>query len=349
MTNDELYMQRCIELAKRGAGGVAPNPMVGSVLVHQHRIIGEGYHQQYGFAHAEVNCINSVREEDRHLIGQSTIYVSLEPCAHWGKTPPCADLIIRNQIPRVVVGCRDPFEAVNGKGIEQLRAAGIEVTVNVCEQECNELNQRFFTFHNCRRPYVILKWAQTANGKMAAAGAERLLISHELTNRVVHKWRSEEAAILVGTQTALLDNPALNNRLWSGPSPVRLVLDATLRLPRSLHVFDQSVPTIVFNGIQETKDNHLHHCLLNKDINIAAAICEACYRLNLQSVLVEGGNQLLQTFIDAGLWDEARIITNESLYVSDGLSSPVLRQQQLVTSTQLESDRIDFFIHTITQ
>ncbi len=217
-------MQRCIQLAKLGAGNVAPNPMVGSVLVHNDSIIGEGYHQQYGFAHAEVNCINSVKTKDEELLTTSTLYVSLEPCAHWGKTPPCADLIIQKQIPHVIVGCRDPFEKVDGKGIEKLRAAGVEVTVNICQKECEELNKRFFTFHTKHRPYIVLKWAQTSDAKMATMDESRLLISNEFTNAMVHKWRSEEASVLVGTNTALLDNPKLDNRHWSGKSPVRMVI-----------------------------------------------------------------------------------------------------------------------------
>jgi diaminohydroxyphosphoribosylaminopyrimidine deaminase/5-amino-6-(5-phosphoribosylamino)uracil reductase len=346
MTDHETYMQRCIELAKLGEGNVSPNPMVGAVLVHENRIIGEGYHQQYGFAHAEVNCISSIKEEDVHLLPQSTIYVSLEPCAHFGKTPPCADLIIHKKIPRVAVGCRDPFEPVNGKGIEKLKAAGTEVTVNVCEDECKELNKRFFTFHTKQRPYIILKWAQTADGKIASAGTERLLISNEFTDRKVHKWRSEEAAILVGTNTALLDNPRLGNRLWNGKSPIRIVLDKELRLPTSLHLFDRTIRTIVLNHLQHTEEANLLFYQLTEKENAASAICEACRELNIQSVLIEGGSQLLQTFIDCTLWDEARIITNQALYTGEGLQAPTLQQHQLTATEQFFSDRIDYFIHT---
>jgi diaminohydroxyphosphoribosylaminopyrimidine deaminase / 5-amino-6-(5-phosphoribosylamino)uracil reductase len=291
-------MQRCLELAKKGAGYVAPNPMVGAVLVHEDKIIGEGWHQQYGEAHAEVNCIASVKEEDRSLIAQSTMYVSLEPCAHFGKTPPCVDLIVQHKVPKVIIGCRDPFEEVNGKGIEKLRAAGVEVIAGVLENECKELNKRFFTYHTKQRPYIILKWAQTADGKIASlnpsegrtsdsdkteidyssqiihqnkttsviaeagspplegreAAVERLLISNEYSNRLVHKWRSEEAAILVGTNTALLDDPELTTRLWPGPSPVRLVLDRDLKLPSSLKIFNQEVKTIIFNCIKQKRE-----------------------------------------------------------------------------------------------
>ncbi len=337
-------MYRCIELAKRGAGNVAPNPMVGALLVHENKIIGEGYHQQYGFAHAEVNCINHIKKEDEYLMSQSVLYVSLEPCAHYGKTPPCADLIIRKKIPRVVVGSRDPFEAVNGKGIEKLRAAGIEVTINICEAECKKLNKRFFTFHTQQRPYIIVKWAQTADGKMAASQEKRLFISNEFTNRTVHRRRSEEASILIGTNTALSDNPQLDNRLWHGKPPVRMVLDKQLRLPAELHLFDGTKRTIVFTYLQQTEEENILFYKLDKQENIASAICKACYDLQIQSVLIEGGAQLLQAFADAGLWDEAMIVTNESLYIGEGLPAPVLQHQQLIVTQHIFTDRIDYFV-----
>ncbi len=338
-------MKRCLELAQLGAGNVAPNPMVGAVLVHDDRIIGEGYHQQYGFAHAEVNCINSVKKDDEYLIQKSTLYVSLEPCAHWGKTPPCADLIVQKKIPQVVVGCRDPFEKVDGKGIEILRAAGIDVTLNVLEEDCKKLNQRFFTFHINQRPYIILKWAQTADGKIASSTGERLLISNELTNRLVHRWRSEEASILVGTNTALTDDPRLDNRLWMGKSPVRLVLDRTLQLPTSLHLFDNTKRTIVLNHIRQSKEENVVYYRLQERDSIASAICNACYQLNLQSILIEGGAQLLKAFINAGLWDEGRLITNEALYIGDGLSAPALQEHKLMGIKHIGNDRIDYLIH----
>ncbi len=345
MIPHETYMQRCIQLAELGAGNVAPNPMVGAVLVHSDRIIGEGYHQQYGFAHAEVNCINSVKPKDEELLSASTLYVSLEPCAHWGKTPPCADLIIQKQIPHVVVGCRDPFEKVDGKGIEKLRAAGVEVTINVCQKECEELNKRFFLFHTQHRPYIILKWAQTSDAKIAAADEKRLLISNEFTNVLVHKWRSEEASILVGTNTALMDNPKLNNRLWSGKSPVRMVVDTNLRLPKSLHLFDDTKLTIVFNYLQQKEVDNVLYYKIDKQKNIATAISDACYQLNIQSVLIEGGAQLLKAFIEAGLWDEVRIITNETLSIGEGLLAPSLHQHQLVKTEHILPDKIQYFIH----
>jgi diaminohydroxyphosphoribosylaminopyrimidine deaminase / 5-amino-6-(5-phosphoribosylamino)uracil reductase len=336
-------MQRCIELAKLGAGSVAPNPMVGAVLVYKERIIGEGYHRQYGHAHAEVNCINAVAEEDKVLIPKSTIYVSLEPCAHFGKTPPCADLIIAKKIPTVVIGCRDPFKEVNGKGIEKLLAAGVEVICPVLEDECKELNKRFFTFHTLHRPYIVLKWAQTASGIIGNDDHSRLLISNEFTNHLVHKWRSEEAAILVGTNTALFDDPSLTTRLWKGNNPIRLVLDMDLRLPASLQLFDGSIRTIVFNSLKHGEAGNLLYYLVTKDVSIVHQICNALYQLNIQSVLVEGGTQLLQSFIDENMYDEIRIITNTDLETATGIPAPGAENRVLQHSIQLQSDTVHFY------
>jgi diaminohydroxyphosphoribosylaminopyrimidine deaminase/5-amino-6-(5-phosphoribosylamino)uracil reductase len=327
--------------------------MVGSVLVHDHRIIGEGYHQLYGKAHAEVNCIASVRSEDEHLIPLSTIYVSLEPCAHHGKTPPCADLIIAKRIPRVVVGCRDPFPQVNGKGIEKLRAAGIEVTVGVLENECIDLNKRFFLFHTRHRPYIVLKWAQTANGMIAAPAASgpapaaspenRLLISNEITNRLVHRWRSEEASILIGPRTALLDNPALTARLWTGPNPIRLVIDKDLQLPPDLQLFDKTVQTIVFNNHRHEVRGPIQYYQLSTDSSLIRQLVLALHHLEIQSVLVEGGARLLQSFIDEDYWDEARVITNDDLEIPSGLPAPQLLHARLVSRESLLSDTIRYY------
>ncbi|MBC7828825.1 MAG: bifunctional diaminohydroxyphosphoribosylaminopyrimidine deaminase/5-amino-6-(5-phosphoribosylamino)uracil reductase RibD [Chitinophagaceae bacterium] len=356
-------MQRCIHLAKMAAGKTAPNPMVGAMLVHENRIIGEGYHQYYGGPHAEANCIGSVKEADRHLISEAVLYVSLEPCAHFGKTPPCADLIIENSIREVVVGCRDPFIEVNGKGIEKLRDAGTRVTTGVLEEKCRELNKRFFTFHTQHRPYILLKWAQTQNGKIAAppnppqsvdrdALHERLYISNEYTNRVVHKWRSEEASILVGTNTALLDDPALTNRYFPGNSPVRLVVDMDLELPSGLKIFtDGQAYTIIFNSKKHEINNLSSHAesqgigfyQVTHDVSLVHQIVHALYQLNIQSVLVEGGARLLQSFIDEELWDEVRVITNSELQVPDGLSAPSLFNQRLIEEDAIMSDQIHYF------
>lgn len=346
MTTDEQYMQRCIELARKGAGSVAPNPMVGAVLVLNDQIIGEGWHQQYGEAHAEVNCIAAVIPTKEgsadQRIQQSTLYVSLEPCAHFGKTPPCSDLIIKHNIPKVVIGCRDPFKEVDGKGIEKLKAAGVEVVVGVLKDECIDLNKRFFTFHQQQRPYVILKWAQTKNGMMASKSSERLLISNEMTNRLVHQWRSEEASILVGTNTALLDDPQLTNRYWPGKQPVRLVLDKQLQLPNTSKLFNDEARTIIFNSIKNSEEGNVRYYQLS-EAETVPALFDALYQLNINSVIVEGGAQLLQSFIAAGLWDEARIITNEQLTVEDGLSAPQLINYVQTGEQHIGSDRIGYF------
>ncbi len=326
MTSHEIYIQRCLQLAKLGMGNVAPNPMVGSVLVYENRIIGEGYHQQYGKAHAEVNCLNSVQEVDKQLITQSTLYVSLEPCAHFGKTPPCAHLIIEKKITKVVIGCRDPFKEVDGKGIDLLKKAGIEVIVGVLEEKCIELNKRFFTFHTQKRPFVVLKWAETANRFIGTNDESRLLITDETTNRVVHKWRSEEAAILVGTKTALLDNPSLSNRFWSGNQPIRLVIDKELTLPVTLHLFDKKQSTIVFNYLQNHDEMNLSYCKLNRNEPLLEQIMHICYKRNIQSILIEGGRGTLQSFIDANLWDEAAIFTHKEMTIKEGTPSPLLKK-----------------------
>lgn len=318
-------MQRCLELAARGAGRVAPNPMVGSVLVHEDRIIGEGYHAQFGGPHAEVHCINEAIDRGfGALLPFSRLYVSLEPCAHFGKTPPCADLIIKHRIPEVVIGSLDPFPEVDGKGIGKLNAAGVQTSIGVLEQNCLDLNRRFFCFHTRHRPYIILKWAETADGFIAPADktGKRLMITNSLTNRLVHRWRSEEAAILVGTHTAELDDPALTTRLWPGASPVRVVLDLSLRLPKSLQVFDGLVPTIVISSVAKPDKGQIRYRQPASHQPLATAIAGILYQERLSSVLVEGGTRLLQTFLDEGCWDELRIIRNLRLKIGQGLKGP---------------------------
>lgn len=337
-------MRRCLQLATLGAGKVAPNPMVGAVLVHNNRIIGEGYHQQYGEPHAEVNCIRSVAAKDQQNIQAATIYVSLEPCAHFGKTPPCTNLIIEQKIQRVVMGCRDSFEAVNGKGIEQLRQAGIEVQVGVLEKESRELNKRFFTYHEKKRPYIILKWARSSDGKIGAASpGRRLLISNEYSNRQVHKWRTEEAAILVGTHTALHDDPALTARLWPGKDPLRLVIDRALKLPTRLKLFDKTIPTVVFNELKQVETENLMYQLINKNENTISQILSFLYAQKIQSLIVEGGAGLLQSFIDMDIWDEARVICNEAMVIGDGLPAPVLKGGILFEEAGNGTDRVSFY------
>jgi diaminohydroxyphosphoribosylaminopyrimidine deaminase/5-amino-6-(5-phosphoribosylamino)uracil reductase len=353
-------MSRCIELAKLGAGNVAPNPMVGAVLVYEDRIIGEGFHEKYGEAHAEVNCISkAIQNGYADLLSQSIIYVSLEPCAHFGKTPPCADLIIKHKIPKVIIGCRDPFKEVDGKGIEKLEAAGVGVECGILEEECKELNKRFFTFHTRHRPYIILKWAQTSDKKISGNPGERLLISNEYTNRLVHQWRSEEAAILVGTNTVINDNPELTTRLWPGNSPVRLVLDMQLRLPLSLKIFNQQGCTIIFNTkkhspeeewspvskinaiTKEKPGTKLLYYQLTENKSIVHQIATALYQLNIQSLIVEGGGKLLQSFINEDTWDEARVISNTELVAEKGIDAPVIKDGQVKNATSIFTDNIE--------
>ena len=348
MRNDYEYIQRCLQLAENGSGFVAPNPMVGAVLVYEGKIIGEGWHHQFGEAHAEVNCINSVKEEDKYLIEKSTLYVSLEPCSHFGKTPPCADLIIRQKIKKVVIGCVDSFAKVNGSGIEKLRNAGIETVLGDWQEECRSFNKRFFTFHQQQRPYIILKWAQTANGKIAYENSDkRLLISNEITNRLVHRWRSEEAAIMVGKNTVVSDNPALTNRFWRGKNPTRIVIDKNLELPATLRVFGNEALTVIFNRIKEEKQGYLYFCKISFDKNILPQILHQCYLSGIQSILVEGGKQLLQSFIDEKIWDECRIITNKTMNITNGLNAPHISDSRTFKTEYLMNDSIDYYVQDL--
>jgi diaminohydroxyphosphoribosylaminopyrimidine deaminase/5-amino-6-(5-phosphoribosylamino)uracil reductase len=345
LEQDEQYMRRCLHLAQLGEGRVAPNPMVGAVLVHKNQIIGEGYHKQFGQAHAEVACLAAVRPEHQPLIPEATLYVSLEPCSHFGKTPPCADLIIKHKIPRVVVGCADPFPQVSGAGIQKLRAAGIAVTVGVLEQECRALNKLFVLFQEQQRPYITLKWAQTADGKIAGENFRQVAISNEYTARLVHRLRSQHMSILVGTNTALFDDPELTTRLWPGNNPVRLVLDKTLRLPVALKLFDGRYPTIVFNAMRQEEHPNLIYHRLSEAGSMVQQIVQALDDLKMQSVLVEGGAQLLQSFIDEGLWDEAVVITNQQMALRKGVAAPQLLQHRLVAVQTLFSDSIHTYAH----
>ena len=297
MVVEEKYMARCIELARGGEGNTAPNPMVGAVIVHKGKIIGEGFHRKCGEAHAEVNAVASVRDEA--LLRDSTIYVSLEPCSHYGKTPPCAELIIRKGIPRVVVGTLDPFPEVSGRGVRMLREAGIEVVTGVLEEEARALNPAFMTFQIRKRPYVYLKWAQSADGFMDIrredASVPSVLLSSAETLRRVHRLRSEVAAIMVGTRTALLDNPSLTVRNWYGKNPVRIALDKDLSLPSTLHLLSDNIPTLIFTSLIHPQEKHIEYITLNYQKDLLPQIMEELYHRGLQSLLVEGGAQLHQT------------------------------------------------------
>ncbi len=344
---DEQYMSRCIQLARLGGGDVAPNPMVGAVLVYEDKIIGEGFHKKYGEAHAEVNCVNSVLPENKILVERSIIYVSLEPCSHYGKTPPCSDLIIRNNIKKVVIGCKDIYKEVAGRGIQKLQEAGLEVVVGVLENECRDLNKRFFCFHEKRRPYIILKWAQSSNGKIGALSDERILIGNDYSNRLVHKWRSEEAGILIGTATAQKDNPSLTTRLWTGQNPVRIIIDNQLKLSSKLNLFDLQADTIIFNKIKNKIEGNLQLIKLEDD-DFLEQLLHSLYEMNIQTILVEGGAKTLQAFIDAGLWDEARIITNEQMVIENGIAAPQMKEFHLTRQEKYFSDRIDYYYHAST-
>lgn len=317
---NEKFMRRCIQLAKLGAGSVSTNPMVGAVVVYNGNIIGEGFHKRFGQAHAEVNAINSVKNPG--LLSKSEIYVSLEPCAHFGKTPPCADLIIEKGIRKVYVGCLDPFSKVDGKGIQKLRNAGIEVVTGVLEKECQELNRRFFTFVNLKRPYIILKWAQSLDGYLDK-DFRPVKISNPLTNILSHKWRSEEDAILVGTTTAERDNPHLDNRLWSGKNPVRIILDKENALDKKLNIFDNSQPTII---VKEFDVNEI----LNK-----------LYHNNIQSVIVEGGAKTHNFFLESGLWDEIRIFQSDEMLHCGTKAAKI--QGSLVENTNIGNNKLLIF------
>ena len=323
MTKDEKYIRRCIQLARNGMCNAAPNPMVGAVIVHNDRIIGEGYHARCGEGHAEVNAIRSVKDES--LLQESTIYVSLEPCSHYGKTPPCADLIIRKGIPRVVVGCVDPFSLVSGRGIQKLKDAGIDVKVGVLEAECRQLIKRFVTFNTQQRPYITLKWAESADGfiDINREEGQPVVLSTPITSMYVHKQRAEHHAILVGRKTALLDNPSLTTRNWYGKNPVRLVIDKELTLPTSLKLFDGSAPTWVFTAQDKASTSQVTYFKLDFSRSILPQILQKLYENKLQALLVEGGSQLLQSFIDEGLWDE--IYTEHSAKVlENGVKGPVI-------------------------
>ncbi|MBP6432383.1 MAG: bifunctional diaminohydroxyphosphoribosylaminopyrimidine deaminase/5-amino-6-(5-phosphoribosylamino)uracil reductase RibD [Ferruginibacter sp.] len=333
-------MHRSLQLAKLGNGYVAPNPMVGAVLVHDDVIIGEGFHAKYGQAHAEVNCINSVLPLHKHLISSSTLYVSLEPCAHFGKTPPCVDLIINQQIKNVVIGCRDSFEQINGKGIEKLKANGVNVICDVLKEECLKLNKRFFTYHTKHRPYIILKWAQSGDGFIGKQN-ERIFISNTYSTAIVHKWRTQEAAIMIGTNTALQDNPLLTARKWQGKNPTRIVVDKNLKVVNTLQVFNNDADTIFLNSIKNEESNNIR--LKKIESFDASSICEVLYQLQMQSVLIEGGATFLQSFINANMFDEIRVIQNEELCLQQGIAAPIFNTVNLQATKKYANDTISYF------
>jgi len=320
----EKYISRCINIAKNGIGSTAPNPMVGCVIVYNHKIIGEGFTSPYGGAHAEVNAINSVK--DKSLLKKATLYVTLEPCSHFGKTPPCSNLIIEHGIKNVVIGCLDDNKNVAGQGIAKLNEAGCNVIVGVLEEACKEHHKRFFTFHNKQRPYIILKWAETANGLIAPLHKKEkqpVWITNQYSRQLVHKWRAEEHAILVGANTILEDNPSLTTRDWQGKHPIRVVLDKHDKLSKEFKVFDNKSDTIVINK------------------TTAEDICNSLFEANINSVIIEGGAKTLKLFIDSGFWDEARVFIGESFF-KEGIAAPKITGQ-LISKQQILNDMLKIY------
>lgn len=348
MTEHEKYMHRCLQLAVLAHGNTSPNPMVGSVIVHRGKIIGEGYHRKVGLAHAEVNAVASVQNPD--LLKESTLYVNLEPCAHQGRTPACSRLIIEKRIPRVVIGTIDPFALVAGKGIEMLREAGVEVTVGILEKESRELNKRFFTFHQKKRPFIILKWAQTLDGyidkiRYKDDPIQPNWITNRLSRRLVHKWRAQEDAIMVGTNTAEYDNPKLNIREWTGTPPLRIVLDRNLRLSPLLHLFDASIPTLVFTQKNNSScTENLEYFQLNFSNSVLPQVLDELHKRDIQSVIIEGGAQLITSFIAANLWDEARVFTGNRFF-GTGIAAPKINAIP-VSEENLKGSWLNFYTNT---
>lgn len=324
---DELYMSRCLQLASMAEGHTYPNPMVGAVIVHNNKIIGEGYHRKAGEPHAEVNAVNSVK--DQSLLEESTIYVSLEPCSHFGKTPPCSLLILEKKIPRVVVGCIDTFSEVGGKGIAMLRQAGVNVKVGILENECREINRRFFTYFEKKRPFVILKWAQTIDGfididRDEAKWGEPTWITNQAALRDVHRMRTREQAILVGYRTALKDNPSLTVRYWAGNQPLRIVMDRDACLPDTLRLFDRQNPTLIVTQKKIESCNNINCLTLAYNDHLIPELLRHLYTIGIQSVIIEGGTNTLTQFIDAELWDEAHVYVGEKCFIQ-GIKAPGIK------------------------
>jgi len=342
--NDDIYMKRCLELAQRGKGHTAPNPMVGAVLVHNDRIIGEGWHHYYGADHAEVNCLKNVTEADKPLLPESTMYVNLEPCAHQGITPPCADRLVAEKIKKVVIANTDPFAQVSGKGIAILKNGGVEVEAGLLANEGLWVNRRFFCFHERQRPYIILKWAQTQNGLIAPADRSHMQITGKDSQQLVHKWRTEESAIMVGATTAQNDDPQLTARLWEGKQPLRIVLDRHLQLPATHRIFDNAAATWVINEERETLHGNVHSVQLKFDDTLIPKILQRLYNARILSLIVEGGAALLTSFINEGLWDEARVLTGQASMTS-GISAPELHNDLPAFNTTVGNDMLQVFVN----
>ncbi len=328
-------MKRCLDLAKNGLGQTYPNPMVGCVIVYNDKIIAEGWHQCAGEPHAEVNAIKQLSDES--LIKNATLYVSLEPCSHFGKTPPCADLIIEKGFKKIVIGSVDPFAKVKGKGIQKLMANGCDVVLGVLEKECLDLNKRFITFHTHKRPYIILKWAESKDGFLSPLEFGKgdtknpFWLTNSYSKQLVHQWRSEEQAILVGTHTALMDNPALTTRLWKGKNPLRVLIDKNLKIPKNAKIFSDEAKTFVFTAHQEPSFKTIEYCQLDFNLPILPQLLKALHQRDIQSLIVEGGRTTLQEFINAELWDEARVFRTTNTFLK-GTKSPEFKSE----STQIQ-------------
>lgn len=339
-------MQRALDLAAKGAGHVSPNPLVGAVLVHDGVIIGEGYHECFGQAHAEVNCLNAVKKEHKHLIPSSTMYVTLEPCSHHGKTPPCADRLIKEGVAKVVIAVTDPNPAVHGSGIRILEQAGVEVCVGVMEDAARYQNRRFFTSILKKRPYITLKWAQTADRFIGSGTDERIKISCQETDVLVHEWRSEEDAIMIGKRTALLDNPSLTTRYVEGESPLRIVLDRNNSLPRSLNLFNDGNPVVIINYDREGIDGPVRYKQIRSDVHFWKELMCFLHEEHIQGLLVEGGGELLSTMLHEGYWDEARVITNPAMNLLSGVKAPVLPKNYKIKAQQhIGRDLLDVYLN----
>jgi len=344
MKEHEVFMNRCIELATLGLGNVAPNPIVGAVLVHEDRIIGEGYHEQFGAAHAEVNCINAVKPEDKYLISEATLYVSLEPCNHFGKTPPCTNLIIENKIKKAVIGCQDPFDKVKGSGISQLRESGIEVTESILEAACQFANRRFFSLHTKKRPYIILKWAQSKEGFIASDKAEQTWLTGEDSKKLVHQWRSEEAAILVGFNTAKIDNPKLTNRSGKCKNPLRLVIYKNLSLYPSVELLNDDLPTVIFNAKLNEKKMEKKYEQIDFETSLPKQILSYLFQNEIQSIIIEGGAKTLKLFIEENLWDEVRVFETQKA-IDNGIRVNQL-QIPFATETLIGEDTLKTYYNS---
>lgn len=327
MEDHNYFMQKCIDLAKKGIGNVSPNPLVGSILVYNGKIVGKGYHDKYGNQHAEVNAINSIK--DKSILKNSILYVNLEPCSHYGKNPPCSDFIIKHNIPKVIIGCVDTFSKVNGNGIKRLINSGVDINIGILENKCRELNKRFFTFHEKKRPYIILKWAETYDGFIAPKKQIKpIRISSNRSKSLVHKWRAEEDSILIGRITAEMDNPILTVRNYhKGDNPIRIVIDKELKLPSNLNIFNSESKTLIFNNIK-TDVNNSNIFIKVSFNNLINNILKELYKLNIQSLIVEGGTITLESFIKENLWDEARVFTSKK-HLHDGVIAPIIDNSKL--------------------